>query len=190
LPPPQYIRERPPGRPEGTGAVPAAAGSAGGPAGAGRPDRQHAGRRDEPQRRQRIAPRSHPGDQQRQCRERDTDLTNQNPGPFGSNDTIQFALGPNPQTITLKNGVLTINKGLAVNGPGAAQLTIDGNHASEVFDIIAGTVSLSGLTIANGKSILGGGIENVANLTVSDCVLSGNITVAGVAASSTPPRAH
>jgi hypothetical protein len=96
-------------------------------------------------------------------------------GTLGSNDTIQFAPSLNGQTITLNGAELLISKDLSIVGPGAGALTVSGNHASTVFDIQVGTtVSLSGLTIANGQAVFGGGIINFSDLTVSNCTLSGN----------------
>ena len=95
-----------------------------------------------------------------------------------SGDKINFAPSLNGQTITLTSGELLINKNLNIQGPGANQLTISGNHASRVFHTQTDT-TLSGLTIANGSAAdFGGGIaqDNVINtkLTVSKCVITGN----------------
>jgi hypothetical protein len=102
-------------------------------------------------------------------------------GDFGTNDTIQFALGPNSQTITLNGAELFITKDLSIVGPSAGALTVSGNHASRVFAIGPGlkgpaTVSLSGLTIANGTDVDGGGIFTGfgVTLTVTNCKLLGN----------------
>ncbi|MFN8540265.1 MAG: hypothetical protein U0232_22660 [Thermomicrobiales bacterium] len=62
-------------------------------------------------------------------------------------DTIDFNL-PNPSTITLTTGELGINKNLTITGPGLNKLTVSGNNASRVFNITAGTVTISGLTIS------------------------------------------
>jgi hypothetical protein len=97
-------------------------------------------------------------------------------------DQIVFDPALNGQTITLTSGELLLNKDLTITGPGAGLLTISGNHASRVFDVAGGTtVSLSGLTISNGRATnqgqgysYGGGIYNAGTLTVSDSTLSGN----------------
>jgi predicted outer membrane repeat protein len=100
-----------------------------------------------------------------------------------NNDTIVFAASLDGQTITLTSGELLINKGLTIQGPGASQLTISGNHASRVFAVAANkTVALSGLTISSGLTGFsgnGGGIVNSGKLTVSDCTLSGNSATNG-----------
>ncbi|MBV8864049.1 MAG: hypothetical protein JO210_01465 [Acidobacteriaceae bacterium] len=91
-----------------------------------------------------------------------------------SGDTITFRL-PNPSTITLTNGVLTISNNLTVTGPGAMQLAISGNNASQVLYINSGVnVAISGVTIENGSGSLGGGIYNAGMLTLSSSTLSSN----------------
>ncbi len=93
-----------------------------------------------------------------------------------SGDTINFKL-PNPSTITLTGGKLTISQNLTITGPGAAQLAIDGNKASQVFSINLGvTASISGLTIQNGEIPgAGGGIANSGSLTLTGCTVSHNV---------------
>ena len=96
-------------------------------------------------------------------------------------DTVVFA-SELAGTIALTGGELDITDDLAVNGPGAARLTVSGNNTSRVFKVEAGeTVRLSGLTIAGGNAGLGfgGGIYNFGTLTVSDSVLSGNSATTG-----------
>ena len=89
-------------------------------------------------------------------------ITQVNAGSGG--DTINItATG----TITLGSALPTITKAVTINGPGADLLTISGNHIVGVLKIgIVGglqaciTVSISDLTIANGLSDFGGGIEH------------------------------
>ena len=91
-------------------------------------------------------------------------------------DTIVFAPSLDGQTITLSSGELDISaKSLTINGPGANQLTVSGGHNSRVFEV-AGTssVTLSGLTISNGYSVVGGAILNAGTLTVTGCSVSDN----------------
>jgi len=99
-------------------------------------------------------------------------------------DTIVFAPSLVGQTITLTSGELLIKKNLNIAGPGAGNLTINGNHASRVFDLGNGarSVTLSGLTISNGFSNnYGGGIflQGGSALLVSGCTLSGNSATYG-----------
>ena len=84
-------------------------------------------------------------------------------------------------TITLAGDLPTIAKPVAVQGPGAAVLTINGNgNKLFSFDDGAATalaVSLSGLTIAGGKNTTtgGGGIYSKdENVTVLDSVIRNN----------------
>jgi hypothetical protein len=91
-------------------------------------------------------------------------------------DTINFSV---TGTITLTSGLLGIGTNLTINGPGAAQLTISGNNASQVFST-SGDVAMSGLTIANGLSTGafiqsdGAGIYNSGTLALTNCTISGN----------------
>jgi Chlamydia polymorphic membrane protein (Chlamydia_PMP) repeat len=90
-------------------------------------------------------------------------------------DTIDFGV---TGTITLTTGELLVNKGISINGPGSDHLTVDGNHASGVFQVQVdggGAATIAGLTITNGSANWGGGISNESSmLTVSNCTISGN----------------
>jgi hypothetical protein len=105
-------------------------------------------------------------------------VTNRNDGGPGSlrealrnahdGDTITFAV---TGTITLTSGGLPITKNLTISGPGADQLSIDGNQALLVLGIFPDkTSAISGLTIRNGQT----GIWNQGTLAVSNCVVSFN----------------
>src|SRR3989454_9029152 len=89
-------------------------------------------------------------------------------------DTITFAV---TGMIGLTSGELLVDKSVTVSGPGIANLAVDGNAQSRVFHIGSGTtVSISGLTIANGYTTgYGGGIRNEhATLTLNSCTISNN----------------
>jgi hypothetical protein len=90
-----------------------------------------------------------------------------------ANDTINFAV---TGTISLTSGQLAIGRSLTIIGPGASQLTVSGNSSSRVFVTLAGSVNISGLTIANGKASLsdGGGISNATVLIITSCTLANN----------------
>jgi hypothetical protein len=94
-----------------------------------------------------------------------------------SGDTIKFTL-PSPATITLTGGELLISKNLNIIGPGAGNLTISGNQATRVFHVGSRlTVTIAGLTIANGVADAGAGIySDHATLAVSNCIVTGNTT--------------
>ena len=95
-----------------------------------------------------------------------------------SGDTINItATG----TITLLSALPAIAADVTITGPGATSVTVSGNNSTTVgtiFTINSGaTVSMSGLTIANGNSNAvnaGGGILNDGTLTVNNCTISGN----------------
>src|SRR5262249_30412302 len=73
-----------------------------------------------------------------------------------SGDTIVFDTSLQGQTITLTSGQLAITKDLDIEGPGADQLAVSGNHQSRVFAISGGvTVTIAGLTIADGLADTG-----------------------------------
>jgi hypothetical protein len=76
-------------------------------------------------------------------------------------------------TILLTSGELPINHNVTINGPGAGNLAVDGNHSSPVFGTGGSGATISGLTITNG---FGAGIENGPGgvLTVDNCTVSGN----------------
>jgi hypothetical protein len=106
----------------------------------------------------------------------------------GANDTIDFSV---TGTITLASE-LGIGRNLTITAPGAASLTVSGNNASRVFNITAGTVSISNLTISNGRVVgangspystgglgAGGGILNNGTLMLTACILSGNTAIGG-----------
>jgi len=98
-------------------------------------------------------------------------------------DTIAFNLG-GTATISLTSGELVINKNIAVMGPGANLLAIVRAQGAPIFRIVhvrpSHTVAIQGVTISNGSTfqgfaIGGAGIWNDhSNLTVNNCVLTGN----------------
>jgi len=98
-------------------------------------------------------------------------------------DTITFDV---KGTITLTSGALTITQDLDIEGPGPNKLKISGNHASRVFLIQSGTVTLAGITITRGladaKSPVlastGGGVLSFASLTLRNDVVSDNAALA------------
>ncbi len=90
-------------------------------------------------------------------------------------DTINFSV---TGTIKLAS-TLTISQNLTISGPGAANLTVSGeNSTTRNIYVTAGSVTISGLTIANGhdSSTGGAGLRSESGTTVnlSDCVFDSN----------------
>jgi CSLREA domain-containing protein len=95
-----------------------------------------------------------------------------------TNDTIY--LSGLTGTITLIGGPLSVNSGMTIIGPEAAQLAISGANTYQMFIINSGaSVSISGLTIANGIASSGGAINNNGTLMVSNCIFIGNLANGG-----------
>jgi hypothetical protein len=101
-------------------------------------------------------------------------------GSYGTADTINITASP---TITLTEGFLVISKAVAINGPGASNLTINQTSigtAASVFSIGTVTTSISGLTISGGdnsgtSTAFGGGIQTAGGtLTLDGVVVSDN----------------
>ena len=111
-------------------------------------------------------------------------------------DTITFETGVTG-TIRLTQGHMDVNEqALTITGPGASQLTVSGDKTGDgdsaddtrLFDIYGGPVGISGLTLADGDGSTGSGVDTVgdggairtfADLTLTDCVVTGNRTTAG-----------
>ena len=90
-------------------------------------------------------------------------------------DTIQFST---TGTITLISTLPTIAKNLTIAGPGAALLTVSGNHSCRVLMVSGGAVSISGLTIRDGQLFgtgdTGAGVHiSGATVTIASCRIEG-----------------
>jgi len=102
----------------------------------------------------------------------------------GEEDTIVFDQALSG-TITLTLGQLVIANDtpaadLSIHGPGASRITVSGNNASRVFRISDGAdATISGLTISNGSTDIGGGIYNIGTLKLSNSTVSGNTATSG-----------
>jgi hypothetical protein len=95
-------------------------------------------------------------------------------------DTIVFdpTVFSAPQTIKMAGGTTgayVVTGNLTIIGPGAGKLTLDAQLGDlNVFYVEANaTVTLSGLTLANGNGGNGGDIWNQGDLTMSDCTITG-----------------
>lgn len=113
-------------------------------------------------------------------------------------DTIQLPAGlytlsiPATGSDSTANGDLDITNDLTIQGQGASTTRIDGNQLDRVFHVFASaTVSLSGVTIRNGipsaaqGSIIGGGILNRGDLTLTNVTVSDNAADNGGGISNT-----
>ena len=95
---------------------------------------------------------------------------------------ITFDPSLNNSTITLTLGQISITAPMAIIGPGADKLTISGNNASRIFYIsrpaptpTATPVTISGVSLSNGKSNKGGAVyTRYSPLVVQSSVFSGN----------------
>ena len=96
--------------------------------------------------------------------------------PFGTNDTVEFDPGVTG-TITLGGSDIDITTDMTISGPGAPDLTIDGDGRSRIFNVSGSgtrTVTLSGLTLTGGTAYGGGAIYNGERLTLEMMVITGN----------------
>ncbi|MBI1766046.1 MAG: CSLREA domain-containing protein, partial [Acidobacteria bacterium] len=97
-------------------------------------------------------------------------------------DTITFSVNG---TINLTSVLPDISQGLTINGSGANLLTVrrnDGAADFRIFNIPGGglNITLSGMTISNGRGTSGGGIFSASNLTLTNCDVSGNVSVGNI----------
>jgi uncharacterized protein (TIGR03437 family) len=103
-------------------------------------------------------------------------ITNANASSGGV--TITFAV---TGTINLLSALPVLTQSMTIAGPGASSLAIGGGGAVRVLSIGSGiTVSISGVTIQNGTGPQGGGIYNAGTLTLSSCVVAGNVASGGL----------
>lgn len=86
-------------------------------------------------------------------------------------------------TITLDpaQGALVVDRSLTIAGVGAAQTILDGAAASPIFHLTGGDVTITGVTIRNGKGGCGGGvlIEGPGTRTISQTIITGNTAQEG-----------
>ncbi len=78
-------------------------------------------------------------------------------------------------TITLASGALTSSGNLELQGPGRDQLTIDGDANDQVLRHQGGTLGISGVTVANGRSDngYGGCISVYGSISLVDSTVTG-----------------
>jgi hypothetical protein len=98
-------------------------------------------------------------------------------------DTIVFTEGLEG-TLVLGAALPTIQSSLTIEGPGPDRLTVSGDGAYRVFRVQSGSVTIRGLTIADGlvdSFGRGGGLWLIgpANLRLEDCRVTGNAAFNG-----------
>ena len=99
--------------------------------------------------------------------------------PDGSLIQFDSTVFSTPQTITLGSGLVLTNTiaQTTITGP-SASLTVSGGGPSSNFSVFtvnsSVTVSISGLTIANGNATGGGGIENDGTAMLTRVNITGN----------------
>ncbi|MFO0881574.1 MAG: choice-of-anchor Q domain-containing protein [Gemmataceae bacterium] len=87
-------------------------------------------------------------------------------------DTITFGV---TGTVTVSGDNFVVSDELTLSGPGAEELTIQGNRFFRLFTIAAGataTITQLTLTGSNSQSAYGGSIENLGTLFVDRCVVT------------------
>ena len=98
-------------------------------------------------------------------------------------DTVEFQAGLSG-TMALTSGEMTITDDLTIDGPGAAQLTIDAQQASRIFHVTptSGPVTFEGLHLTGGDAAGSGGAifsETSGLLAIQSSTISGNSTIGG-----------
>lgn len=95
-------------------------------------------------------------------------------------DVIMFDEAMNGQTIVLTSGEIIIDKGMIIRGSNIT-ITRANGPKFRIFNVQAGTVVMTDLTISNGyaDASYGGGILNRTNLTLLRCHITQNTSDAG-----------
>jgi len=103
-------------------------------------------------------------------------------------DTVTFdaTVFDTPQTVALELGEIDISEALTIDATAVASVTIDAQHNSRIFVIVAasGDFTLAGLTLTGGRTTAdgivngGGAIRSYTsgNLTIDQSTVSGNST--------------
>jgi CSLREA domain-containing protein len=112
-------------------------------------------------------------------------------GSSTGSDTITISVSG---TINLTGALPQFLSDINLSGPGSSLLTVrrdtGGNY--RVLDVAGGVVTMSGLTVTNGRTAdgaggEGGGIRNTSNLTLSDVTVINNTAGSGIGNGSGSP---
>jgi CSLREA domain-containing protein len=89
---------------------------------------------------------------------------------------IDFA--PNLKGVIKLGSVLKITRSVSIIGSDLGLITIDGGEETGLFNISGAKVTISGLTLYNGRADGGGAIQNGVNstLTLTDCLILNNMS--------------
>jgi hypothetical protein len=96
-------------------------------------------------------------------------------GTGSGTDIIQFDPALNGKTIKLTMGQFAITTPMTIQGPGFANLTIDAQSNSRIFEVGAAApalfaVTIGGLSLTNGNiNDEGGAIQSFVDITIQDC---------------------
>jgi CSLREA domain-containing protein len=97
-------------------------------------------------------------------------------GSSSGSDAITFSV---TGTINLTGVLPDLSSDMTITGPGSSQLTVKRNTSDfyRIFNVLSGVVSISGMTVTNGNpsgAAKGGGIQNLATLSLNDLTVTSN----------------
>jgi hypothetical protein len=98
----------------------------------------------------------------------------------GAGDTVMFSVSCPPSSPIVLADTVDIPVDLEIDGPGSSTVAVSGNGASTVFAVPSDvTATISGITIEDGLSSGGSGIDNSGTLTLTASTLSNNNSSSG-----------
>jgi hypothetical protein len=98
----------------------------------------------------------------------------------GAGDTVTFSVSCPPGSPIVLANTVNIPVDLDIDGPGSSAVAVSGNGASTVFAVPSDvTATISGITIQDGLSSGGSGIDNSGTLILSASTLSNNNSSSG-----------
>src|SRR5271170_301522 len=91
--------------------------------------------------------------------------------------TITLTIGGLPED-NAASGDLDIRGNLTIKGKGAGATVIDGNNLDRVFQVLSGSVAISGVTIQHGLAAEGGGLLNSGGkVTLTSVSIVNNLAI-------------